>query len=473
MAGERILIVDDEESVRVLLSEAIKRKTDYVPVVAKDGEEAYEIACREPINVVLTDLLMPRLSGEALLAKLRQLNPQIPVIILTSYGTIDNAVNLLRQGAWDYLTKPFQINDLLQRLDKAVETLQLKQEIETLRRELGRRGSASGEIIGNSPAIVSVLEQLPVIARSEAAVIFYGDSGTGKELFARAIHKLSNRSTKPFVTVNCGAIPETLLENELFGHVKGAYSDALTDRDGLVREANGGTLFLDEVGDIIPGVQVKLLRFLQEKEYKPLGDSVVRQANVRIIAATNKDLRTEVDKGGFREDLYYRLNIIPIILPPLRERKEDLILLAGHFLHKYASLHNSQVRSFSPLALQALVQHDWPGNVRELENKIQQLVVLAKTSVIRAEDIRFGEGSSSKAESRSFQRKSFQDAKKDMVDVFEKTYLKEVLAICEGNITRAADEAGKNRRAFFELLRKHDIDAKSFRLNRNDGSDGD
>ena len=392
MPRERILIVDDEETIRVLVKETIRRRTPYEPIVACDGQEAMDILKKTPVNLVITDLIMPRMDGRQLLESVRSFNPNIPVIILTCYGTIDNAVDLLRQGAWDYITKPFQTGEFIQRVDKAMETLQLKQEIRELREQLGEGRGKLDLIIGNSPSVVNLLKKIPAVARSDVAVILYGDSGTGKELFAKAIHNTSGRVTGPFITVNCGALPDTLLENELFGHAKGAYTDALYDQEGMVSQADGGTLFLDEIGDISLNVQVKLLRFLQEKEFKPLGAKTVRKADVRIIAATNRNLPEEVKKGEFREDLFYRLNIIPLELPRLRDRKDDIPLLINHFLKKYRHLHGGKIEGISPLALQRLVSHDWPGNVRELENKIQQLVVMTNTNVILEESLHLDDG---------------------------------------------------------------------------------
>ncbi|MFC2173598.1 sigma-54-dependent transcriptional regulator, partial [Acidobacteriota bacterium] len=309
-----ILIVDDEETLRDALHNALSQVSNHEYFFAGDGVEAMEIIESHPINLVLTDLHMPRMNGEELLETVKKHNPEIPIIIITSFGTIDNAVDLLRRGAYDYITKPFKIAELMGRIERALERLTLIGEIKTLRSRL-QKGAALSQIIGRSGVILGILKKLPSIARSDASVIIYGESGTGKELVARAVHTLSPRSQKPFVPVDCGALPESLLENELFGHMKGAFTDAYRNHIGLIQEADTGTMFLDEIGEISLSVQAKLLRFLQEKEIKPLGSNRQIKINVRIVSATNKILAKAIAQGSFREDLYYRLNIIPIHLP--------------------------------------------------------------------------------------------------------------------------------------------------------------
>lgn len=471
MQPVKILIVDDEETIRVLVKETIQRHTNYTAILACDGVEALEIVKKEPVNLVITDLTMPKMDGWTLLKEIKEFNPHIPVIVLTCHSTIENAVELLRKGAIDYVTKPFQTSEFVSRINKVIETLQLKQEIRELRMQMSEAdmGNVRPAIIGNSIPIEKLLKKIRPVARSDVAVIFYGESGTGKELFARAIHDLSGRADKPFVTVNCGALPDTLLENELFGHEKGAYTDASFDQEGMVSEADGGTLFLDEIGDTSLNVQVKLLRFLQEKEYKPLGAKAVRKANVRIVAATNRDLPLEVKNGTFREDLFYRLNIFPLDIPPLRERKEDIPILIKHFLKKYSHLHDGLIKSVSPIAVQQLVHYNWPGNVRELENKIQQLIIMSTTNVITEDSL---ELSSVQTDSPSMnmvldENLSFKDAKSRVVEEFERTFLCRLLEKHNGNITRAAKDAKKNRRAFWQLMKKYCIDAGDF---SSDGS---
>ncbi len=479
----RILIVDDEESLRLFLERIVSKATPYIPVPVASAEEALQKVKAGGINVVITDLVMPGMGGERLLEEIKRFNPSLPVIILTSHATVECAVELLKKGASDYITKPFQTQLFLNRLEKVMENLRLRREVELLRERLvDEHGLGEGDIsiIGNSSGILILLNKLPAVARSEVTVLLRGESGTGKELFARAIHSLSSRRGRPFVTVNCGALPDTLLENELFGHVRGAYSDAVSDQPGMIETAEGGTLFLDEIGEMSPGIQVKLLRFLQFKEYKPLGSTRIKKADVRIIVATNRNLQKEVEEGRFREDLYYRINIIPLEIPPLRERKEDIPLLVSHFLKKYSDLHNGKVEGISPMAMQRLMEYDWPGNVRELENKIQQLVVMSPTSIIDSDVLelegpeawrRNPEDASGELEKalRRFVEKGvgrseheggprpLKDAKRQVVELFERTYIEKVLGLAGGNISRAARLAGKHRRAFWELMRKYGI----------------
>jgi len=462
-----ILVVDDEEGMRHLMTEIIHLKTPYDAVSAANGDEAIaflrdsvdkEHHDSADIRLVVTDLLMPGLDGESLLAQVRDLAPALPVRVAASHGSIDNAVNLVRRGAADYLTKPFKPVEFVQRIERVLENQKLQLENVRLKEELHRQHVVS-EVIGNSKAIADVLKVVSTAAVSEALVMVYGESGTGKELVARAIHALSSRAQNKFVTVNCGALPDTLLENELFGHVKGAYSDAHQDQHGLVEEAIGGTLFLDEIGDISPAVQVKLLRFLQQKEFKRLGHSKVSTADVRLIAATNKDLREEVRRGRFRDDLYYRLNIIPILIPPLRQRTEDIPPLVNHFLKKFCSLYNRTIPLLTEKGMQKLMAYEWPGNIRELENKIQQIVVLTGKREIGPEDISLEHDEEVTRESI----KPFNEAKSEMIARFERNYLTTLLSTHRGNVSRAARQAGKHRRAFFELMRKHKIEASTFR----------
>jgi two-component system response regulator GlrR len=300
-------------------------------------------------------------------------------------------------------------------------------------------------------AMSKVLEKSHAIAQTDASVVIYGESGTGKELIARQIHNSSRRATGPFVPVNCGALPETLLESELFGYKRGAFTGAHVDSPGLVVEANTGTLFLDEVGDITPNVQVKLLRFLQEKEIRPLGSSKMVRADVRIISATNRDLQADVSEGIFREDLYYRLNIVPVAIPPLRDRKEDIPMLANYFLRRFTKEFEKNVKSFSPLAMQKLVGYHWPGNVRELENKIQQTVVMATRNVVQPGDIDLPGGLD-----------SFREEKHRVVGRFEYNYITNLLSLHDGNISRAAKAAGMDRKNFWQLMKKHKVSAEEY-----------
>jgi len=450
----RVLVVDDEPDLRAAVAATFAEASRHDCVVAADGVEALERVKQGDINLVLTDLMMPRMDGARLLQELRRFNPEIPVMMMTSHGSIDSAVGLLRNGAYDYITKPFKMEELLQRVGNALEKLELLEEVKQLR-SLTSQPRGTQELVGRSEAMVRMLKQLPSIARSDASVIILGESGTGKEVVARAIHTLSPRAARPFVPVHCGALPESLLENELFGHARGAYTDARADYAGLFKEADTGTLFLDEVSEISVATQVKLLRFLQEKEYRPLGSTRTQKVSVRVVSASNKDLKRAIAEDKFREDLYYRLNIIPITLPPLRERKEDIPLLVSHFLARIRREFDHPVESFSPLAMQKLMSYDWPGNIRELENKVQ---ALSETSIILPQQVEFGGGPL--LTRATGELKSFKQAKREIVDAFEVSYLARLLSLNQGNISHAARHAGKHRRAFWELMKKHNLTGK-------------
>jgi two-component system response regulator GlrR len=469
-----ILIVDDEVGMRRLMVDILESKTPYGAVATESGREAIDLLRRElerrdangaRFSLVVTDLLMPGMDGSVLLEKIHELDASLPVMVVTSHGSIDSAVDLVRRGASDYLTKPFTPMEFVQRVERILDNRRLQEENARLRQRLHQRDSTAG-VIGQSAPITRVLRTAAVAAKSDALVMMCGESGTGKEVIARTIHALSPRASAAFVTVNCGALPETLLENELFGHVRGAYSDAHADRLGLVAEAEGGTLFLDEIGDITPGIQVKLLRFLQDKEFKRLGHTKVSKADVRLIAATNKDLQEEMRLGRFREDLYYRLNIIPITIPPLRDRREDIPLRVDHVLSRVGVQLGRLVPAVAPRALQKLIGYEWPGNVRELENKIHQVVVMTTKKVLQPEDFILTGGHRT---DRLFAR-SLKEAKREMIDEFERGYISAALSAHRGNVSRAARQAGKNRRAFFELMRRHRIDPTPFRSGNGSSS---
>lgn len=377
---------------------------------------------------------------------------EAPLIVVTETRGAEEMFELLKLGATDFIGLPLKTGDILPRVWRLLEQAgQEKTLTQTLKERLGLK-----QLIGESPAFLHEVEKIPLLANCDASVLITGETGTGKEVCARAIHYLSPRASKPFVPVNCGAIPLELVENELFGHERGAYTGALTSELGLINEADGGTLFLDEVDCLPLLAQVKLLRFLQEKEYRPLGSSKVCKANVRLMAATNIDLEKAVDEGIVRRDLYYRLNVIPLKLPTLRERREDIMLLATHFLAKYRNEFNKEVSDFSAEAIQALMRYAWPGNVRELEHVIERAVVLCERKRVSERDVVL-------PESIPIKHESFQQMKARVVAQFEKTYIQEVLTACNGNITRAAQMALKNRRAFWQLIRKYRINVQAFK----------
>jgi two-component system, NtrC family, response regulator GlrR len=377
----------------------------------------------------------------------------IPVVVLAETGEADETLEWLRREADDFMGAPLKADDVRARVRQILEQLPRRgQQIQTLKEKLGTK-----LIVGNSPAFFKEISKIPLLAKCNASVLISGETGTGKEVCARAIHYLSPRANKPFIPLNCGAIPTELVENELFGHERGAFTGAGESQVGLIQEADGGTLFLDEIDSLPVLSQVKLLRFLQEREYRPLGSTKTCQADVRIIAATNSDPEEAVRAGKLRQDLYYRLNVIPLVLPPLRERREDIMPLARHFLAKYSAEFEKQLTDFSAEAVRLLVSYDWPGNVRELEHVVVRAVVLSTQTLIRDADI------SLPARASAALPESFQGAKSKIIAEFEKTYVERALLMNHGNISRAARAAKKSRRAFWELIRKHQIDVNNLK----------
>jgi DNA-binding NtrC family response regulator len=372
-----ILVAEDEDLMRAIVSRLLEESGYRVAAVA-GAEEALEVFAAEDVAVTLTDIRMAGMDGLALLDRLKDIDAEALVIVMTAYSSVDSAVAALRKGAYDYITKPFVNEDLLQSVKNALRQRELFRENRLLRRELDRRYSFS-EIIGTSEALQQVFRLVEKVAATNTNILVYGESGTGKELVARAIHHNSPRADRPFVAINCGALPETLLESELFGHTKGAFTGATTARPGLFRSAEGGTVFLDEIGEISQALQVRLLRAVQEHEVTPLGSSAPARFDARIICATNRDLEREVTEGRFREDLFYRLNVIEVHLPPLRERREDIPLLARHFVKRTAREQGHEEKPIEPPAMTALINYAWPGNVRELQNAIERAFTLSGT----------------------------------------------------------------------------------------------
>jgi Nif-specific regulatory protein len=384
-AHSRILIVDDDASSRTELAELL-HDDGYAVETAADGFKALPKLDEFAPDVVLTDLHMPGMNGLELMRRARERDPECVVIVMTAYAAVETAISALKQGAADYLTKPINVEELLVVLERALERKRLRAEAAQLRERLGKRHRIEN-MVGNSAQMQKVYETILQVAPSRASVLITGESGTGKELIAAAIHQHSPRSSGPFVKLHCAALAETLLESELFGHEKGSFTGAVSRRDGRFQQAHGGTLFLDEIGEISPSIQVKLLRFLQEHEFQRVGGNQTIKVDVRVIAATNRDLVKNIKEGRFREDLYYRLNVVSIDVPPLRERPADIPLLAMYFLHRYADENGKQLTGFSDEALARLSRYSWPGNVRELENAIERAVIVARGSEIRAEDL--------------------------------------------------------------------------------------
>jgi two-component system NtrC family response regulator len=382
---ETILIVDDEKNYLLVL-EALLTDAGYEVITRDNASEALEIITSHDLDLVITDMRMPGVDGMEFLVQLRALQPEIPVIMMTAYATVEKAVEAMKQGAFDYITKPFKNEELILTIRKALEMHRLKEENRLLSRELQERFKF-GNIVGKSRVMRQVYEIIEKVAQTRASVLITGESGTGKELIARAIHFNSPRSDKPFVSVNCSALPETLLESELFGHERGAFTGAVTRRKGRFELAHNGTLFLDEVGDMSSALQVKLLRVLQEMRFERVGGTATLKVDARLVAASNRDLKREVELGRFREDLYYRLKVVHINIPPLRERRDDIPLLVHHFLKKVAKANGLPVKNVSHEAVKYLYQYDWLGNVRELENVIERAVILCDGNEIRPQDL--------------------------------------------------------------------------------------
>ncbi len=385
MRNECVLVVDDSPDIRYTMAEVLKTK-GFCVESASDGQEAIEMLDNRFFDIVLTDLSMPRKSGMDVLRYVTEHSPETICIIITGYGTIQGAVEALKIGAYDYLCKPIKPDEVIILIDKALELRNLKRENKTLKKELSSRYGFKN-IVGQSEAMQEVFRLVEKVADTDSTVLITGESGTGKELIAHAIHYASDRRDKPFIPVNCAAIPEELLESELFGHEKGAFTHAIKTRIGRFELANKGTIFLDEIGEMSPSLQVKLLRVLQERKFERVGGVKTISVDIRIVAATNIDLEEAVKEGRFREDLFYRLNVIPIKMPPLRERRSDIPLLANHFLKQYSQGKGRKVEAISKEAMEILMNYDWPGNVRELENIIERVVILSNGKVIKKEDL--------------------------------------------------------------------------------------
>ena len=459
----RILVVDDDALV-LRLAKRLLRPLDMDVCTAGSTEDALEELDAGPVSLVLTDLRMGGAGGDVLLDRIRLRWPTLPVVVMTSHGSIDIAVDLMKRGATDFVSKPLEPS-LLPRIEYALSRASLEVEVRDLRARLGAAGEPSRPLVGDAPAFRKVIDRLAPAARADACVLIRGETGTGKELVARALHDLSPRAGGPFVAINCGALPEQLLESELFGHVKGAFTDARGDKRGLVCDAEGGTLFLDEVGDMPLALQVKLLRFLQEGEVRPVGGNRSVRVDVRVVAATHRDVHTAIAVGDFREDLFYRLNVIPLTLPPLRERREDVPALAAHILRRATSGSNREGVTLTPAALAELVAHPWPGNVRELENVLQRAVIFATGVAIDAADIEFDPAGPlpDSAAVEPDLSVPLRVAKEALVAEFEQAYVEAALRASAGNVSQAARRAGKDRKSFHELIQRYAVEVDRHR----------
>ncbi len=440
-SGARLLLVDDDPGLLKLLGMRLTSQ-GYRVTTAESGQEGLKLLARERPDLVISDLRMDEMDGMQLFAEIQKAQPGLPVIILTAHGSIPDAVAATRQGVFSFLTKPVDRDALYRAIDEA-----LSQTVSTgdnLWRE---------NIVTRSPAMLRLLEQARMVAQSDVSVLINGQSGTGKEVLARAIHQASSRAGKAFIAINCGALPEQLLESELFGHARGAFTGAVSSREGLFQAAEGGTLFLDEIGDMPVPLQVKLLRVLQERKVRPLGSNRDVDIDVRILSATHRDLPKAMQRGEFREDLYYRLNVVSLKIPALHERAEDIPLLANHLLRQAAERHKPFVRSFSTDAMKCLMAASWPGNVRQLVNVIEQCVALSPAPVISEALIQQA------LEGENTVLPTFVEARSQ----FELNYLRKLLQIAKGNVTHAARMAGRNRTEFYKLLARHELDASDFK----------
>jgi len=449
----KILIVDDDKAHLAMLETLLKSLSQSTECVT-DGEDAIREARENPYDVILMDVRMANVSGMEALREIKAFNPSIPIIIMTAYSSVDKAVEAMRLGADDYLTKPLNFEELKLSIERVTKHLQLSLENKELKEQLFSESSFSG-IIGSSPAMLEVINTVKIAAPTDATILISGESGTGKELFAKAIHKNSNRKQNRLVSVNCAALNETLLESELFGHEKGAFTGAEKRRDGLFLAADKGTIFLDEIGEIPLSMQVKLLRTIQEREIQRVGSDKTIHIDVRIIVATNRSLEEEVKTGHFREDLFYRLNVINITVPPLRDRTDDVPLLAQRFLNKYTDENNKLIKGFTPMAMDALTKYSWPGNVRELENVIERAIILCMGQYISEKDL--PPNILEDYEPEDSIQSQLSGGSKSLEDI-EKIALVETLKQTKGNKTEAAKILNITRTTLRNKLKKHNLD---------------
>ncbi len=453
---DRVLIIDDDENILAVLRMRL-RAGGYEVVTARSGDEA--LARLDGVDVVLSDLRLEAEDGLEVMERIRAVDPALPVIILTAHGTIPSAVEAMRRGAEGYLTKPADRDELFAWLRRGVETRRQRQELAGLRRAVAERAELHG-VIGASAGMRRVFELIERFGPTDLTVAIHGESGTGKELVARALHRCSPRANRRFVAVNCAAVADTLLQSELFGHVRGAFTGADRDRPGLFTEADGGTLLLDEIGDMSPALQAALLRVLQEREVLPVGGRRPRKVDVRVLVATHRDLRRLVDEGRFREDLYYRVMVAPIHLPPLREREGDALLLADRFL---AELAGDRPLRFSEAARRALREHPWPGNVRELRHAVERAVVMANGEVIEPRDLFLHGPEPVRRDPGADAPPSPPPPYREAREAWERDYLARLLRSTGGNVSAAARRAGRNRTDLYALFRKHGIDPADFK----------
>jgi len=467
VSNERILVVDDEKKNRDFLAEILK-EDNYDVDTAEDGLKAIELLKEFDFHVVLTDLRMPGADGIEVLRNIKAIDPHTAGIVFTGFGTIKTAIKAMKEGAYDYITKPFKVDEIKMVINKALEYQRLHSENILLRQQLKQKYKFNN-IIGDSDEMQGVFELVEKVADSDSTILIYGESGTGKELITRAIHFNSRRRDKPLIPVNCGAIPEGLLESELFGYERGAFTGATRTRVGRFELASGGTIFLDEVGDMSPGLQVKVLRVLQEQQFERVGGIKTIKADVRVIAATHRNLEEEVKKENFREDLYYRLNVIPIDIPPLRARKSDIPLLADHFLNHFNKIKNRHIKGISPLCIKYFTNYEWPGNVRELENMIERLVILKNNGLIVPEDLpeKLLETNISASLPKMIEIPDDGLCFKTAVNEFEKELILQALEKSAWVKNKAAELLKLNRTTLVEKMKKKHLEKDSLDLEKD------
>lgn len=458
----RVLIVDDKENMLKLFEKILGSR--YALTTAIDGRHALTLIGTQPFDVIVTDVHMPGADGFEVLKMVKQVSPGTEVIMMTAYASVLKAIEAMKEGAYDYIQKPFEPDDVSLIVARALERKRLFEQATTLRRQIDELVGFTG-IVGRSPAMRDVYVQVEQAAGLDITVLLTGESGTGKELIARAIHGLSQRKDNLLIPVNCGALPADLVESELFGHLRGAFTGAAGNKRGLFEEAHQGTIFLDEIGDLPLPAQVKLTRVIQEREVRRVGDTRATKVDVRVIAATLRDLKADVQAGRFREDLYYRLNVFPIRLPPLRERREDIPTLAGHFLEKYSRFYKREISGMVPEALRVLTQYGWPGNVRELENTIERAVAVCGNSQIGAQDlpVEIKEMQQGGMSSEFLVHLPYRDAVEMSRDRTSHEYLMAIMREFRGNVTRAAERAGMERESLHRLLKRYHIRSDDFK----------
>lgn len=455
----KILLVDDEARALEALGRTLQMM-GYQTVGASDPKMAQDLLRKERYDILIADLIMPNMDGIGLLEFCKNLNPDLPVIILTGYGTVKTAVEAIKKGAFDYVTKPYNIDEIDLIVKRALQQRDLLLENRLLRETLSRKFPFS-TIISEDGTMKNILRQVQTLANTDSTVLIIGESGTGKELIARALHYSGTRKDAPFVIIDCGGLTETILESEIFGHVKGAFTGAYFNKKGYLEVANGGTLFFDEIGELAYLLQKKFLRVIQEREFSKVGDTKVLKTNVRIIVATNKDLKEEVDQGKFREDLYYRLNVISLHVPPLRKRIPDIPLLAYHFSREFNRKFNKRITKITEEVMNKMMNYPWPGNIRELKNTIEKIMNFKEDETISLEDLP-EEIKNVKEDQHSFNR-PLKEIKKEAVTHLSKNYIKEVLSLYKGNVSKAALKAQMDRGNFRKLMRRFNISAKEFR----------